>query len=123
MATGCLGFERHGRGPSIREGAAFLRRPAPDANRPDPCNKVTGRTIVGSTGVNGKKVVSKSPNLVTRSLRSISRQRRQNFDQIDGVKGFRPEGDLPAVSDRACRKFPALTARQAWRSTFPSGSG
>src|SRR3954453_12964789 len=34
MATGCLGFEWHGRGPSVREGAAFLHRPAPDANRP-----------------------------------------------------------------------------------------
>ena len=40
MATGCFGFERHGGDPSVREGAAFLRRPAPDANRPDPCNKV-----------------------------------------------------------------------------------
>jgi hypothetical protein len=35
-----FGFERHGGGPRVREGAAFLRRPAPDANRPDPCNKV-----------------------------------------------------------------------------------
>src|SRR5215213_9308391 len=33
-ATSCLGFERHGRGPSIREGAVVLHRPAPDANRP-----------------------------------------------------------------------------------------
>ena len=33
-ATGRLGFERHGRGPSIREGAVVLHRPAPDANRP-----------------------------------------------------------------------------------------
>jgi hypothetical protein len=40
-AIGCLGFERHGRDPSVREGAAFLRRPAPDANRPDPCKKVS----------------------------------------------------------------------------------
>src|SRR3954468_12304806 len=40
MATSRVGFERHGRGPSVREGAAFLRRPAPDANRPDPCNKL-----------------------------------------------------------------------------------
>ena len=34
MATGCLGFERHGRDPSVREGAVVLHRPAPDANRP-----------------------------------------------------------------------------------------
>jgi hypothetical protein len=40
MAIGCLGFERHGRDPSVREGAVVLHRPAPDANRPDPCNKV-----------------------------------------------------------------------------------
>jgi hypothetical protein len=40
VATGCLGFERHGRGPSIREGAVVLHRPAPDANPADPCNKV-----------------------------------------------------------------------------------
>ena len=33
-ATGCLGFERHGRDPSVREGAVVLHRPAPDANRP-----------------------------------------------------------------------------------------
>jgi hypothetical protein len=33
-ATGCLGFERHGRDPSVRKGAVVLHRPAPDANRP-----------------------------------------------------------------------------------------
>src|SRR3954464_10263488 len=33
-ATGCLGFEPHGRDPSIREGAVVLHRPAPNANRP-----------------------------------------------------------------------------------------
>src|SRR3954470_5717060 len=33
-SPGCLGFERHGRGPSVREGAVVLHRPAPDANRP-----------------------------------------------------------------------------------------
>jgi hypothetical protein len=33
-ATGCLGFERHGRDPSVREGAVVLHRPAPNANRP-----------------------------------------------------------------------------------------
>src|SRR3954468_16438951 len=33
-ATGWLGFERHGRGPSVREGALVLHRPALDANRP-----------------------------------------------------------------------------------------
>src|SRR4051794_8672739 len=33
-ATGCLGFEWHGRGPSVRKGAVVLHRPAPDANRP-----------------------------------------------------------------------------------------
>src|SRR3954462_12376978 len=32
-ATGCLGFERHDRDPSVRKGAVVLRRPAPDANR------------------------------------------------------------------------------------------
>src|SRR6476659_7031045 len=32
-ATGCFGFERHGRGPSVREGAIALYCPAPDANR------------------------------------------------------------------------------------------
>jgi hypothetical protein len=42
-ATSRFGFERHGRDPSVREGAAFLRRPASDANRPDPCNKVARR--------------------------------------------------------------------------------
>src|SRR4051794_11416848 len=35
-----FGFERHGGGPSVREGAVVLHRPAPNANRPDPCNKV-----------------------------------------------------------------------------------
>ncbi|MFL6464073.1 MAG: hypothetical protein ACJ73N_06655, partial [Bryobacteraceae bacterium] len=39
-ATSRFGFERHGRGPSVREGAAFLRRPAPGAQPADPCNKV-----------------------------------------------------------------------------------
>src|SRR3954453_1286405 len=34
MATGCFGFERHGRDPSIRKGAVVLHRLAPDANRP-----------------------------------------------------------------------------------------
>src|SRR3954470_4161893 len=44
-ATSRFGFERHGRGPSVREGATFLRRPAPDANRPDPCNICGPRVI------------------------------------------------------------------------------
>src|SRR4051812_23734806 len=38
-ATGCLGFERHGRDPSVREGAVVLHRPAPDANRPIPATR------------------------------------------------------------------------------------
>ena len=38
-ATGCFGFERHGRGPSVREGAVVLHRPAPDANRPIPATR------------------------------------------------------------------------------------
>jgi hypothetical protein len=45
MATSRFGFERHGGGPSVRERAVVLRRPAPDANRPDPC-KVAKRESV-----------------------------------------------------------------------------
>jgi hypothetical protein len=33
MALRGIRFERHGRGPSVREGAVVLHRPAPGANR------------------------------------------------------------------------------------------
>src|SRR3954454_6031912 len=51
MATGCLGFERHGGDPSVRKGAVVLHRPAPDANRPDPCNKVGATSNFAAIGV------------------------------------------------------------------------
>src|SRR3954463_10797209 len=73
MATGCFGFERHGKDPSTREGAAFLRRPAPDANRPDPCNKVVPSETAGT-----------APTQRDRHLRCIAERGRMGWQKASG---------------------------------------
>jgi hypothetical protein len=80
VATSCFGFERHGRGPSVREGATFLRRPVPDANRLDPCNKVGHRLHrLGCLRMPGSFLISCSESLADHRPQSAHEGGRGRF--------------------------------------------
>src|SRR5213080_2273746 len=49
--------------------------------------------------------------------------KRFNERGLGGLEEEMRSGRPPTYTAGACREFEALTARRAWRSTLPSGSG